>query len=95
MEEKDIQYKRALERVEEIKGFYIHLFIYVLVNLGLFLLNLFTSPGRWWFYWPLFGWGIGLLGHAVGVFGVGRFFGQDWEERKLKEILEKQEKQSK
>ncbi len=94
MENDDIRYKRAMERVEEIKGFYIHLFIYILVNLALFLLNLLTSPGRWWFYWPLFGWGIGLMGHAVGVFGSEKFFGTEWEEKKIKEIMQKQEKRN-
>jgi hypothetical protein len=91
MEKDDVRYKRAIERVEEIKGFYIHLFIYIVVNVALFLLNLSSSPGRWWFYWPFLGWGIGLLGHAVGVFGLGKFFGAEWEERKIKEIMEKQE----
>jgi len=41
----------------------------VLVNSGLFALNLFTSPQVWWFVWPLFGWGIGLAAHAWAVYG--------------------------
>ena len=28
-----------------------------------------TSPDRFWFYWPMIGWGIGLAIHAVSVFG--------------------------
>jgi len=27
-----------------------------------------TSPEYSWFIWPLFGWGIGLLFHGLGVF---------------------------
>ena len=47
-----------------------------------------TSPDILWFYWPLFGWGIGMATHAVRVFGFGRWFGPDWEEKKIKEIME-------
>jgi hypothetical protein len=82
-------YKRAKERVEEIKGFYIHFFVYVLVNFALFLLNIITSPDALWFYWPLIGWGIGLFIHGFTVFGAHRILGRDWEERKIKELMEK------
>ena len=83
------RYERARKRVEEMRGFYAHLLTYVLVNLGLFVLNLVTSPGSFWFYWPLLGWGIGLLAHALSVFGPQRFWGSAWEERKIKELMEK------
>ena len=36
-----------------------HLWSYIIVNSGLFLINAVT-PGPWWFQWPLLGWGIGL-----------------------------------
>jgi hypothetical protein len=45
--------------VQAIKAFYIHASTFVLVNIGLFVINLLTGGG-WWFYWPLIGWGIGL-----------------------------------
>lgn len=83
-------YERAKKRVEEIKGFYAHLLTYVLVNLGLFLINLVTSPGHYWFFWPLFGWGIGIVAHAAGTFGPGRLWGAAWEERKIKQLVEKE-----
>jgi hypothetical protein len=85
----DEQYERARKRVEELKGFYIHVIIYVLVNLGIFLMNILGSPGQLWFFWSLIGWGIGLVAHAVGVFGVSWIFGREWEERKIAEIAEK------
>ncbi|MCK4321095.1 2TM domain-containing protein, partial [candidate division WOR-3 bacterium] len=37
MEENE-RYRRARERVEEIKSFYSHLFIYIIVNLALFII---------------------------------------------------------
>ena len=87
------RYEKARKRVEELKGFYIHLLVYILVNLGMFILNILTSPGTLWFYWPLFGWGIGILAHAISVFGIRGLFGKEWEERKIRQIMEKEEKE--
>jgi hypothetical protein len=84
------KYERARKRVEEIKGFYVHLVVFVLVNLGLFLINIIRSPEVYWFYWPLIGWGIGLVAHGFGVFGLPGVLGSDWEERKIKQIMEKE-----
>jgi len=72
----DEKYEKAKKRVEEIKGFYTHAIVYVCVNIVLFLINFFLSPGGWWFYWPLLGWGIGLFFHAMGVFVFNRFPGK-------------------
>ncbi len=83
------RFERAKRRVKDLKGFYRHLTVYVLVNALLLVINLVTSTSYLWFYWPLLGWGIAILLHAASVFGGGRFFGKDWEERKIKEILEK------
>jgi hypothetical protein len=85
------RYQRARQRVQQIKGFYIHLAVYVLVNSGLLLLDLITSPGAFWFYWPLLGWGIGLAAHAVSVFGLGTWFGPAWEEREIRKQMDKDE----
>jgi len=93
MEEKE-KYKRAKERVEEIKSFYSHLFIYIIVILALFIINILTSREYLWFYWPLFGWGIGILFHAISVFGTNKFL-RDWEERKIKELMEEEKKEGK
>jgi hypothetical protein len=49
------------------QGFRSHLAIYALVNGFLFLLNLVTSPGQFWFIFPLLGWGLGLAIHAWAV----------------------------
>lgn len=86
------RYERAKKRVEELKGFYGHLITYIIVNTGLFILNMITSPKSLWFYWPLFGWGIGIIAHALSVFGLGGLFGRSWEEKKIKDIMEKDER---
>jgi len=58
---------RARRRVGRKVGFYIHAFVYVIVNLGLFALNQFTGDLRW-HQWPLMGWGLGLAIHGIVTF---------------------------
>jgi hypothetical protein len=53
-------------------GFTIHLAAYLAVNALLVFINLNTSSARLWFYWPLLGWGVGLLAHAFAVFALPR-----------------------
>jgi hypothetical protein len=85
----DRLYKRARARVEAVRGFYIHALVYLTVNAGLFALNMLTSRDSLWFYWPLFGWGIGLAINALVVFGGG-VFSEDWEERKIRDAMDEQ-----
>jgi 2TM domain len=49
-------------------AFGIHLTVYALVNALLIGINLDTSTEHLWFKWPLLGWGIGILAHAVVTF---------------------------
>jgi 2TM domain len=49
-------------------GFKIHFAAYVAVNLLLVIINLLTTPHLLWFYWPLIGWGIGLIAHGAAVY---------------------------
>ncbi len=90
MNEQAIKYQKAKERVEAIKGLYTHLTVYAVVNLILFSINMIVSPNGLWFFWPLMGWGIGLAMHALTVFGFGRGFAADWEERKIRELMEQE-----
>lgn len=59
------------------KDFYWHLSVYVVVNIGLIVINLASSPDTIWFIWPLFGWGIGVTFHALSV-----FIFKDWVDTK-------------
>lgn len=86
-------YNRAKKRVRQLRGFYIHATVYLAVNVLLIAINLSTSPGQIWFFWPLIGWGIGLAAHGLSVFGLGGFLGAEWEERKIKEITDKRRSQ--
>ena len=58
----------ARKRVDAKIGLYVHLFIYIVMNILLAVLNLKYTPQYDWFYWPLLGWGIGIFFHAMGVF---------------------------
>ncbi|MAN58392.1 MAG: hypothetical protein CMC08_01000 [Flavobacteriaceae bacterium] len=93
------KYEKAKKRVEEIKGFYTHLAVYLIINVLLLLFNLGVFQNGWinlhipsWslFTTPFF-WGIGLLGHGLYVFGGGIRFYKNWEERKLRQFMEEEE----
>jgi hypothetical protein len=88
MNEQEAKYQNAKKRVEALRGFYVHLSVYVVVNLLLFFINMIASPDRLWFFWPLMGWGIGFVIHALSVFGFIPRLGADWEERKIREFME-------
>jgi hypothetical protein len=81
------QYQEARRHACQLRGFYNHLFTYAIVNVFMIALNYFTSPGHIWWYWTTFGWGIGLLFHAVRVFAMGGWLGARWEDRKIREYL--------
>ncbi|RTY92401.1 2TM domain-containing protein [Flavobacterium sp. GT3R68] len=87
------RFNKAKKRVEAIKGFYGNLTSYLVVNIGLLIINLVTSPEHLWFYWPMIGWGIGVVIHGMKVYNYLPFLGKDWEERKMKEFMEKEKEQ--
>jgi hypothetical protein len=89
--EQNERVQRAKERVEEIKGFYVHVLIYIAMNGVLLLLDV-VSGGGYWFYWPALLWGMGLAAHAVALVSEGRLFGPAWEARKVRQIMERDER---
>lgn len=86
------RYQRAQKRVNDIKGFYIHLLVYCLVIPIIITVNLIFTPRFNWFWFSTLGWGFGLFFHWLGVFGFQLLgFGKDWEERKIKELMNQKE----
>ena len=83
----DLRYEEARRYARNLRGFYTHLLVYALVNAGLAAINFMTSPGKVWFAWATFGWGIGLVAHGVSVFAFRGWMGADWEERKIRAYL--------
>lgn len=83
-------YIKAQKRVEDLKAFCGNLASYLIVNTGLIILNMITTPEHWWFLYPLLGWGIGVAVHAMQVFNYMPFLGRNWEERKIQELMDKE-----
>ena len=82
------KYERAKARVAKIKDFYIHFTIYLIMVPVFIFLNWRTTDFPWAIF-PIAGWGFGVLGHASEAFDYNPFLGRKWEERKLREFMEK------
>lgn len=90
LEEK--RYRNAKVKVKKIMGFYYHLMVFVLVMSFLAWLNYQTTSFPWVLF-PLLGWGIGVIGHGMEAFDMSLFFGKSWEERQIRSILEKENRE--
>jgi len=77
----------AFKQERKLRRFYIHLTQYVLVVSCLAIVNLVQTPGRLWVLWVAFGWGIGILSHAMATFKIVPFIGADWEKRQVEKRL--------
>jgi len=102
MEQRDLEHKEryqiAARRVKKIKGFYTHALIYVIINLVFVYINFQNlEEGESYFQWRNFitfsFWGIGLLAHGASVFLPNIIFGRNWEEKKIKEFMDKDDQQ--
>lgn len=95
---------RAKKQVDELKGFYIHLLVYILVNIfittvtvvarvngGESFVDAFFSFAS--FSTAIF-WGIGLGFHAAKVYNFSPLFSKDWEERQIKKYIEKDKQEA-
>ncbi|PSG86440.1 2TM domain-containing protein [Aurantibacter aestuarii] len=82
----DSAYLRAQKRVDDLKGFYSNLMSYCIIIPFLIGVNYYSGWGYKWFWFPMFGWGIGLCFHAFGVFG----FGNTWEQKQIKNHMDKE-----
>ena len=76
----------ARKRVKDIRSFYISATMYAIVIPSLWALNLFIG-GKLWAHWPMIGWGIGLTAQGLSVFAGRSFFGAEWEQKKVDEIM--------
>ncbi|MBL4605567.1 MAG: 2TM domain-containing protein [Flavobacteriaceae bacterium] len=79
---------KAQKKVNEIKGFYSHLFVTILIIPFLIYINLRFVPDYHWFWFPIIGMSLGLAFHWLGVFGLEKFgLGKDWENKKIEELM--------
>ncbi|WP_417886839.1 2TM domain-containing protein [Zunongwangia sp.] len=92
--DKENRYFEAKKRVKDLRDFYVHLFIYVIINGFLAYLNFKDGFDTYpWMLWPLTSWGIGLLFNAVRAFRINPGFSKEWEKRKIEQILEEEQTQ--
>jgi hypothetical protein len=63
---------------EELKSFLVHAILYLLVNFGLFIYFYSSNGDLKLFYWVLIGWGVGLVAHALAVFGIMKLLHKEW-----------------
>jgi len=98
MSEREIAIRRRVHRLAE---FYRHLFVYAIVNASLWGINLWmmwgtAAAGRFWSYWaiwPTLWWGVGVFVHGLSVLPYWGFFSQEWEDRKVKQLMQKESRQ--
>ncbi|WP_456423916.1 2TM domain-containing protein [Lutibacter sp.] len=87
-------YIRAVERVEEIKGFYSSLIAYcIVIPFLIFIYFKYTPNTIQWFWFPMAGWGLGLLFQGFKAFSYNPFLGKNWEDRKIQEYMNEDKKQ--
>lgn len=88
------RYEKAKKQAQEIRSFYYNLMCYCIVIPMLIFINLTYVPQFHWFWFSMLGWGTGLLLHGLKAFGKTPFVGKEWEERKIREIIEKEQQKN-
>ena len=83
--------RRARRRVGMKIGFATHALVYILVNLGLAMINNVTGDYRWNVF-PLMGWGLGLAIHGAVV--LIALMGDGFRDRMLAQEIERLRRQS-
>ena len=95
--QEEIKYQEAHKQVKKIKGFYTHLIVFILVNIFVIIKktqNIDQGETIWHAFKLAFFWGIGLVFHGFKTFDFLPLFGKDWEERKVKEMMDKEKNQN-
>ncbi len=89
----DENYMKARKRIEDLKAFYGSLFSYcIVIPLLVIIWYKFTPQTIQWFWFPMLGWGLGLAAQAYKVFFDSSAFGAHWEERKIQEFMQKEDR---
>ena len=94
------RFKKAKDKVENLRSFYIHFACYIIFNTTITTIKIiddldegktlqealfdFGSVAMWLI------WGIGIGFHAFSVYGFDYFLGKNWESKKLQECLEEE-----
>ncbi len=85
---------RARRRLKAVRDFWGHFWFYISVNTVFVLIDLADGTegdaflGLDWAYFPLIGWGAFVVAQGLSVFWFEGRFGGRWEERKLQQYTE-------
>ncbi|MBT8243775.1 MAG: histidine kinase [Winogradskyella sp.] len=91
----DESYLNARKRMEELKAFYGSLASYfVIIPFLIFIWYTYSRYTIQWFWFPMIGWGLSLCFQAYRVFYHNATLGVNWEQRKIKEFMRKEEEQN-
>lgn len=90
-----VQHRKACNRVEQLKKFYLRLGVYLTVNIFLLVVWLYDPyvADNFWIPTSFFTTvvaGLFILANAVNLYGQQLILPSAWEERKMNEIIEKE-----
>ena len=95
--EAEKEYRVETQRTQELseyfgrrrKDFFTHLSIFIVVNVFLAAMNIFTyrEDPHLWFIYALFGWGIGIVTHAIGALSK-----PDWNDEQFQKWRKEQQR---
>ena len=97
---KDDAYVRAKYRVDQVRGFYVHFMIYLIVNSGITVFKVYRNMSHGetfneaffdlatYVSWIV--WGLGLAIHCFAVFGLPMILGKNWEQKKLEQFMQEE-----
>lgn len=99
--ENNIKYLNAKKRVKQVKGFYIHALVFVLVNAFIIMMKVINGQHvagepqiKISQFLTIIIWGVGLVAHGLSVFLPNFILGKNWEEKKIRELMDKGKNQS-
>ena len=89
------KYAAAQREVKRLKGFYTYLIVYIVINIMIVFVNIRDlDPGESYFkienFFTALVWGIVIVAHGFTVFLPNWIFGRNWEEKKIRELMEKE-----
>lgn len=81
------EYDAARRQVRRLRSLYRNCGLYVMIVLGLALINGLASPQYWWVKWPALGLALAASFQASLLFAFKGWLGQEWQERKIQQAL--------
>lgn len=84
------QERIAFKQAQRLRGYYLHLLMYLVINAGCIAINLLTNPDQLWFVGLSLFWGLGLLVHTLTVFIFDKYFTGEWELAQVEKRLGRQ-----